>query len=101
MAQWNNPNPNRKRTWFPISEEEMYAFVGLHMFCAAYRDQYQSTDHMWSAVPGHIIYKAITITFTLNYIYNTITLPYHIHLQEGGKSESLRTVRCSKYFYRI
>lgn len=59
VAQWNSANPQQQRSWQKISEDEMNAFIGLHLYCAAYRDKYQSTDHMWSSVHGRAIYKAV------------------------------------------
>ena len=59
VAQWNSANPQQQRSWQKITEDEMNAFIGLHLYCAAYCDQYQSTDHMWSSIHGRSIYKAI------------------------------------------
>ena len=57
ITMYNNDH-SAKKTWKPVDQIEMEAFIGIHILSGFYKDQFRSTEQLWSEVDGLPCYRA-------------------------------------------
>ena len=58
MITMYNNNHSAKKTWKLVDLTEMEASIGIHILSEFYKDQFRSTEQLWSEVDGLPCYRA-------------------------------------------
>ena len=63
FGQWNMDHAEHQKTWKPLNQNELKAFVGLLILAGVNHSAHESLEELWEAKTGRPIFRA---TMTLN-----------------------------------
>ena len=56
--EWNKKHPGAKRTWIPVYDTEMTAFIGLNLLAGLHKSNHEPILSLWSEKEGRPVYIA-------------------------------------------
>ena len=46
--EWNKEHPGAERTWIPVDDTEMTAFIGLNLLAGLHKSNHEPISSLWS-----------------------------------------------------
>ena len=58
IDEWNLEHPDLQRTWIPVDDTEMTAFIGLNLLAGLHKSNHEPISTLWSKKEGRPVYIA-------------------------------------------
>ena len=58
IDEWNLEHPDLQRTWIPVDDTEITAFIGLNLLAGLHKSNHEPISTLWSEKEGRSVYIA-------------------------------------------